>query len=102
PPANVSGTVSSSSITVNVSDQGRSTSFSASVSLPSGSGPFPAVIVYGSFGADTNLIRSAGAAVINYDPSSVGAEGTSRNNKQGAFYDIYGSSSSTGILMAQA
>ncbi len=102
PPANVSGTVSSSSITVNVSDQGRSTSFSASVSLPSGSGPFPAVIVYGGFGADTNLIRSAGAAVINYDPSSVGAEGTSRNNKQGAFYDIYGSSSSTGILMAQA
>ncbi|WP_026923997.1 glucuronyl esterase domain-containing protein [Glycomyces arizonensis] len=102
PPDSVTGSVTSSSITVNVSDNGRSTSFSASVSLPSGSGPFPAVIVYGGFGADTNTIKSAGAAVINYDPNSVGAEGTSRNNKQGAFYDIYGSSSSTGILMAQA
>ncbi|WP_026932111.1 cellulose binding domain-containing protein, partial [Glycomyces tenuis] len=102
PPDSVTGTVTSSSITVNVSDQGRSTSFSASVSLPSGSGPFPAVIVYGGFGADTGAIQAAGAAVINYDPGAVGAEGTSRNNKQGAFYDIYGSSSSTGILMAQA
>src|SRR5205085_20017 len=43
-PASVTGTVSGTSITVNVSDQGRSASFSASVQLPSGSGPFPAVV----------------------------------------------------------
>ncbi|WP_051704594.1 cellulose binding domain-containing protein [Glycomyces sp. NRRL B-16210] len=101
-PSSVSGTVSSSSITVNVSDGGASASFSASVQLPSGSGPFPAVIVYGGFGADTNTILSTGTAVISYDPNAVGAEGTSRNNKQGAFYSLYGGSSSTGILMAQA
>ncbi|MFD0969276.1 glucuronyl esterase domain-containing protein [Plantactinospora endophytica] len=101
-PATVSGTVSSSSITVNVSDQGRSASFSASVQLPSGTGPFPAVVVVGGFGADTATIRSAGVAVINYDPLAVGREGTPRNNKQGAFYSIYGASSSTGILMAWA
>jgi len=51
-------------------------------------------------GADTSTIRSAGAAVINYDPLAVGKEGTARNNKQGAFYSIYGATSSTGILMA--
>ncbi|MCC3765368.1 RICIN domain-containing protein [Glycomyces sp. TRM65418] len=102
PPSSVTGTVTSSRITVNVSDQGRSTSFSATVQLPSGSGPFPAVIVYGGFGADTDTILSTGTAVINYDPGTVGAEGTSRNNKQGAFYSLYGASSSTGILMAQA
>jgi hypothetical protein len=102
PPENVTGTVSSSSITVNVSDQGKSTSFSASVSLPSGSGPFPAVIVYGGFGADTATILSSGAAVISYDPFQVGSEGTPRNNKQGAFYDLYGSTSSTGLLVAWA
>ncbi|MEO3742032.1 cellulose binding domain-containing protein [Plantactinospora sp. B5E13] len=101
-PATVSGTVSSSSITVNVSQNGRSASFSASVQLPSGTGPFPAVIVYGGFGADTATIRSAGAAVINYDPFTVGREGTPRNNKQGAFYTIYGNNSSTGLLMAWA
>lgn len=102
PPQDVSGTVSSNSITVNVSDQGGSASFSASVSLPSGSGPFPAVIVYGGFGADTSTILGSGAAVISYDPFAVGREGTPRNNKQGAFYDVYGSSSSTGLLVAWA
>lgn len=77
-PATVTGSVSSSSITVNVSHQGRSASFSASVQLPTsgGSGPHPAVIVYGGFGADTATIRSAGAAVINFDPASVAREGT--------------------------
>ncbi|WP_440067019.1 fibronectin type III domain-containing protein [Streptosporangium sp. OZ121] len=101
-PATVTGTVSNSGITVNVSHNGRSSSFSAGVSLPSGSGPFPAVVVLGGFGADTAAIRAAGAAVITYDPYAVGREGTPRNNKQGAFYSVYGSSSSTGLLMAWA
>ncbi|WP_422770472.1 cellulose-binding protein [Plantactinospora sp. WMMC1484] len=99
-PSSVTGTVSSSNITVNVSHNGRSSSFSASVQLPSGSGPFPAVVVLGGFGADTAAIRSAGAAVISYDPYVVGREGTPRNNKQGAFYSIYGNTSSTGLLAA--
>ncbi len=101
-PQTVSGTVSSSSITVNASHNGRSSSFSASVQLPSGTGPFPAVVVLGGFGADTAAIRAAGAAVINYDPYAVGREGTPRNNKQGAFYSIYGNTSPTGLLMAWA
>jgi len=95
-PASVTGTVSATNITVNVSDQGRSISFSASVQLPSGTGPFPAVVVVGGLGADTATIRGAGVAVINYDPMQVGKKGTARNNKQGAFYSIYGATSSTG------
>jgi hypothetical protein len=101
-PAGVTGTVSSTNITVNVTDQGRSAGFSASVQLPSGSGPFPAVVVVGGLGADTATILASGVAVINYDPMAVGKEGTPRNNKQGAFYSIYGSSSSTGLLMSWA
>nr|WP_189081301.1 cellulose binding domain-containing protein [Mangrovihabitans endophyticus] len=101
-PPTVSGTVSTSSITVNVSANGRNASFSAGVDLPSGTGPFPAVVVLGGFGADTATIKAAGAAVISYDPYAVGQEGTARGNKQGAFYSIYGSSSSTGLLMAWA
>ncbi|GAA1014086.1 hypothetical protein Aple_042280 [Acrocarpospora pleiomorpha] len=99
-PTTVTGTVSNTSIIVNVNHNGRSSSFSASVSLPSGTGPFPAVVVYGGFGADTAVIRAAGAAVISYDPYVVGREGTPRNNKQGAFYSIYGNTSSTGLLVA--
>jgi hypothetical protein len=101
-PTSVTGTVSNTNITVNVSHNGRNASFSASVQLPSGTGPFPAVVVYGGFGADTATIRAAGAAVINFDPMSVGREGTPRNNKQGAFYTIYGNTSSTGLLAAWA
>ncbi|MGP4096894.1 fibronectin type III domain-containing protein [Nonomuraea sp. KM90] len=101
-PSSVTGTVSRTGITVNVSHNGRSSSFSASVELPSGTGPFPAVVVLGGFGADTAAIRAAGAAVISYDPYAVGREGTPRNNKQGAFYSIYGSSSGTGLLLAWA
>ncbi|MEU8180712.1 cellulose binding domain-containing protein [Micromonospora sp. NPDC049047] len=99
-PATVTGTVSNTTINVNVSHNGRSSSFSARVELPSGTGPFPAVVVVGGFGADTATIKAAGAAVISYDPLAVGREGTPRNNKQGAFYSIYGSSSSTGLLAA--
>jgi hypothetical protein len=102
-PATVSGSVSGSTITVNVTDQGRSASFGASVQLPTtGSAPYPAVVVIGGLGADTTTIRNSGAAVINFDPLAVGREGTGRANKQGAFYTLYGSTSSTGILMAWA
>jgi Cellulose binding domain len=101
-PQSVTGTVTRTGITVNVSNNGKSASFSASLDLPSGSGPFPAVVVLGGIGADTATIKAAGAAVINYNPFAVGAEGTPRNNKQGAFYSIYGSSSTTGLLVAWA
>jgi hypothetical protein len=102
-PASVTGTVSSTNITVNVSNNGKSASWSAGVQLPSsGSGPFPAVIVYGGSGVDTSTILSAGAAVINYNPYNVGAEGTARDQDTGAFYTLYGSSNSTGLLMAWA
>lgn len=101
-PQSVTGTVSRTNITVNVTNDGRSAGFSAGVTLPSGAGPFPAVVVVGGFGADTATILAAGAAVINYNPLAVGQEGTGRSTKQGAFYSIYGSASSTGLLMAWA
>jgi hypothetical protein len=101
-PTSVTGSVSRTGITVNVSDSGRSASFTAGVDLPSGSGPFPAVVVIGGLGADTATIKAAGVAVISYDPLAVGKEGTPRNDKQGAFYSIYGSTSGTGLLMAWA
>lgn len=106
-PQMVTGTVNDTSIMINVSDGGKSTKFMASVKLPSGgAAPYPAIIVYGGggFGAplDTNVINSEGIALISYDPYAVGKEGTSRNNKQGAFYDIAGNTSTSGLLVAWA
>jgi len=104
-PQSVTGTVSSTSISVRVMDNGKSTTFTASVALPrSGTAPYPAIVVYGgaSFGAplDAAVLTSEGVATINYDPYAVGKEGTGRTVKQGAFYDIAGSNSTTGLLVA--
>jgi hypothetical protein len=101
----VTGTVSTTNISVKVMDNGKSTTFSATVKLPSGGkAPYPAIVVYGSagFGAplDDTVVQSEGVAYINYDPYQVGAEGTPRSAKAGAFYDLYGSASTTGLLIA--
>lgn len=102
-PASVTGTVSRTSITVNVSDNGKSATFSAAVSLPAaGSGPYPVVVVLGGLGADSATIRGEGVATINYDPFAVGKETGARSPKSGAYYSIAGSNSSTGLLMAWA
>jgi hypothetical protein len=104
-PQSVTGTVSNTTISVTVMDNGKSTTFTASVVLPtSGSPPYPSIIVYGGagFGAplDSSVINSEGVALVNYDPYSNGREGTGRANKQGAFYTIAGSTSTTGLLVA--
>src|SRR5262249_55783826 len=102
PPAQVSGTVTGSQITVEVTDGGRSTSFSATVTLPStGEAPYPALISFGGTTLDTNLIDSAGVALVTYDPSVVGEEGHGRGaNQVGAFYDMYDGGSTTGLLVS--
>jgi hypothetical protein len=97
------GTVSKTSITVNVSDNGKTASFTASVDAPAGNGPFPAMLIYGGFGGPSAAtLKNQGVAVITFDPAKGGAENTPRNNKSGAYYTLYGASSNLGILAAQA
>lgn len=99
-PQTVTGTVTNSSITVNISSGGKTASFSVAITLPStGTAPYPAVVVYGGF-ADNATILAAGAATINMDPNKLGAEGTGRASKSGAYYTINGASSTTGLLQA--
>jgi hypothetical protein len=97
----VSGTVSDSSISVQVND-GGSTSFSVSVSLPnSGSAPYPAVIGFGNV-AFASELGSRGIATINYSAYAVGAENGGSSPGSGAFYDVYGANHSGGLLVAWA
>jgi hypothetical protein len=64
------------------------------------------MFVYGGLGLgfgiplDNSVIKSEGVALINYDVGVTGKEGTGRANKQGAFYDIAGSNSTVGLLVA--
>jgi hypothetical protein len=95
------GTVSGTSISVTATLGGKSSTFSATVSLPkTGTAPYPAVIVYGGMAADTATIQGEGVAIINYDPYQCGKEGTGRTSKSGAYYTLYGSTSTTGLLVA--
>ena len=98
-PESVTGTVSRTNITVNVRNGNASTSFSASIQAPNGAGPFPALVSVGGF-SQNSVVQSEGVAIINLDPYDVGDEAGSRANKQGAFYDIYGANSFTGLLAA--
>jgi len=103
-PESVTGSVTNNLITVNVSNQGKTTRFTVGVELPTtGSAPYPALVSVGlpPFAFSQNpLVKNEGVAVIAFDPYAIGAEGTPRNNKAGAFYDIYGNQSSTGLLLA--
>jgi len=104
-PMTVTGTVTSTKITVNVTDGGKSSSFSVTVSLPtSGKAPYPAIIEYTGVPLDMATINSEGVAMINYNPYDVGAEGHGHGtNQSGAFYSVYsGGSGSTGLLAAWA
>ena len=107
PPESVTGSISGGTITVNVSDNGRSTSFTASISTPSGSGPFPVMIGYGgSFfgtgipGGLQSILDQQGVATIGYSPYDLGAENGGSGPKRGAFYDLYGSDHPAGLLAA--
>ena len=103
PPMSVTGTVSTSSISVTVMDGGKSASFTASVSIPSGATqPVPAIISYGGLsGLDMAWLNSEGIAFINFNPTSVGAEGHGHGtNQTGAFYTLYSGGSATGLLTA--
>jgi hypothetical protein len=100
-PESVTGTVSATSITVNVSNQGRTASFTAAITMPTGTtGPVPVVIGYGgsSFQA---AINAEGVAFINYPVDTVGDE-TTRNPKVGAFYTVNPDRQDTGMLLAWA
>jgi len=94
----VTGTVTSSKITVNVSESGKSCSFSATVSMNGATAPAPAIIIYDG-GMGSSLPIPSGVAKITLSA----IEGTGGSGaKTGPFYTFYGSNHAAGYLIAQA
>jgi hypothetical protein len=92
----VTGTVSNSSITVEVNDGGKSARFNVSVNMNGATAPAPAIIVYGGFGGPP---IPSGVATITFNASETqGGSGA----KSGPFYDVYGGNHPAGYLAAQA
>jgi len=92
----VSGSVSNNSISVQVNEGGKSTSFMASVNMNGATAPAPAVI---GFGGLAGMPIPKGVATITFN--AIETAGTS-GAKKGPFYDVYGSNHPAGYLAAQA
>lgn len=97
PPAELTSSYANGRLTINVSDNGRSASFSVNISGANGN---PGVIEYTLAGLGSpGQFFPSGVARITYDVAAVGNE----SGKTGAFYELYGSTHrSTGVLVAQA
>ncbi len=97
------GSFSNDSITVTVTDSGKTISFSCSISYPStGSAPYPAMISCGFSSLNNTELSNMGVAVINFPSDQIAQENSASSRGIGKFYDINGSSHSAGVLMAWA
>jgi hypothetical protein len=94
--SSVSGSVSTSKISVTVNEGGKKCSFSANVSMNGASEPAPAIIVFGGLGG---LPIPKGVASITFN--AIETSGKS-GPKKGPFYDVYGTDHPAGYLTAQA
>ena len=94
-PGAVTGSFASNRLTVNVLGK----SFSVMVTLPSGTGPFPAV-VYLDGSQLSGTISGMGVASIAFDTNSMANQSGMRGS--GSFYSITGGDGSSGALIGWA
>jgi hypothetical protein len=106
-PDSVTGTVTDTLITINVTHAGKSASFTVGVDLPAGAGgakPHPAIVGFVgrnfNFPLPADLVKAENVATLHFDPYVVGAESGKRDHKTGVFYTLYGAQSRTGLLAA--
>lgn len=98
PPDSVTGSISGNTITVAVTVGSKSISYTASITKPSGDGPFPAIITVG--GASIPIPSTV--ATITFNNDQFAAQDSSSSRGQGLFYNLFGASHSAGALTAWA
>jgi hypothetical protein len=98
-PQSVTASLSGSTLTINVSDQGKSISFTASIKLPtSGTAPYPAIIAYGG----ASIPIPAGVATVTFSNDDIAAQVDGSSRGKGKFFTLYGSGHSAGAMTAWA
>lgn len=97
-PQTVTSTLSGNSLSITASDSGKSITFSVSISKPSGTGPFPALIAFGGL----SIPSPAGVAIITFNNDDIAAQASGSSRGQGKFYTLYGSGHSAGAMTAWA
>ncbi|KAF7515990.1 hypothetical protein G7054_g14343 [Neopestalotiopsis clavispora] len=95
PKPTVSSTFANNKITIASSQGGKSATFAVTVKLPSGTGPFPALIAY----EGASIPVPSGVAVLTFPNHDIAADDP---RGKGKFYELYGTSHPAGALMAWA
>lgn len=98
PADSVKGTLSGNTLTVAVTVGSKSVSYTASVSKPSGNGPFPAIITIGG----ASIPIPAGVATITFNNDDFAAQASSASHGTGKFFQLFGTNASAGALTAWA
>jgi hypothetical protein len=97
------GSMSGNTLTVTVTDSGRTISFNCPITYPStGSAPYPAMIACGFSSLNNTALSNMGVAVITFPSDLIGVENDASSRGKGLFYDLYDSTQSAGALMAWA
>lgn len=97
------GSFSGNTITVTVTDNGKTISFNCSITYPSsGSAPYPAMIGIGFSFLNNTLLSDLGVAVINFPNDEIAQQDNSGSRGKGKFYNFFCSDHSAGALMAWA
>ncbi|WP_437591207.1 glucuronyl esterase domain-containing protein [Sorangium sp. So ce1000] len=100
---NVTGQFSGNKLTVNVSEGGKSVSFSINISRPSGaSGAIPLLIGVGGSNLDNTVFSQNGVATATFDNNAMGAQSGGGSRGTGTFYNLYGSNHSASSMIAWA
>jgi hypothetical protein len=103
PPTSTTGSVSSNSIVVNVTNAGKSISFTATVTPPTGGkAPYPALIAIGGTSLNTQSLSQKGVAIINFPNDDLAAQQSGTSRGMGKFFTLYGATHSAGAMMAWA
>jgi hypothetical protein len=102
-PATVTGSFDGSNLTVNVSNGGKSISFTAAVTFPTtGTAPYPAMIGIGGISIGPATLNDLGVATIIFPNDTLAAQVDGGSRGMGAFYDLYGANHPAGAMMAWA
>lgn len=95
-PSSVTGSLDGSTLTVDVTHEGKAISFTADVNIPSSDGPVPALIAL----AASSLPPLPGVATIVFKNDEIAVQDNLGSRGRGKFFTIYGAKHSAGALMA--
>ncbi|KAF9890130.1 hypothetical protein FE257_006291 [Aspergillus nanangensis] len=96
----VTASFAQGTLSITAANDGKETTFKATITYPSGAGdgPYPAMIAYGGL----SIPLPAGVATITFDNGQIAEQNDQSSRGKGAFYDLYGADHSAGAMMAWA